>query len=151
MDEIDVEILNCLRENARAKLSTIAERVCLSVTATADRIRKLEKSGIITGYGITIDERKVGRDISALISVSIEHPRYNDDFINQVNAHPDILECLYVTGDYDFSLKVVTSGSEGLEKVLNFVKGIKGVSLTRTLVILKTVKSEISVHPTADK
>jgi Lrp/AsnC family leucine-responsive transcriptional regulator len=151
MDDIDCRIIACLKENARTKLSAIADTVSLSITATADRIRKLENTGIISGYTVLLDETKIGHDIIALIFVRIEHPRFNEEFCRQVKLHPEILECHYVTGDYDFILKVVTSGSAGIERLLTFVKSIKGVSLTRTLVVLSTVKSELSVTPVPAK
>ncbi len=147
MDDIDCRIISCLKENARTKLSAIADTVSLSITATADRIRKLEHSGIISGYTVLIDESRIGKDITALISVRLEHPRYNEEFCRQVKTNAEILECHYVTGDYDFNLKVVTSGSVGLEKMLTYIKSIKGVALTRTLVVLSTVKSELCVTP----
>lgn len=143
MDELDYKILACLKENARAKLSTIANEINLSITATTERIRRMEADGIITGYRVVIDENRMGKDLKALISVSLEHPRYNNRFSEMVKNHPDILECYYITGDYDFHLKVSTSGGEGLEKLLNYIKGIQGVSLTRTLVVLSTIKSEL--------
>ena len=142
MDELDYKILACLKENARAKLSTIANEINLSITATTERIHRMEADGIITGYRVVIDESRMGKDLKALISVSLEHPRYNNQFAEMVQNHPDILECYYITGDYDFHLKVSTSGGEGLEKLLNYIKGIQGVSLTRTLVVLSTIKSE---------
>lgn len=143
MDELDYKILACLKKNARAKLSTIANEINLSITATTERIHRLEADGIITGYRVIIDESRMGKDLKALISVSLEHPRYNSAFAEMIQSHPDILECYYITGDYDFHLKVSTSGGEGLEKLLNYIKGIKGVSLTRTLVVLSTIKSEL--------
>ena len=143
MDELDYKILACLKENARTKLSAIASEINLSITATTERIRRMEADGIITGYRVVIDEGRMGKDLKALISVSLEHPRYNNEFAEMVQSHPDILECYYITGDYDFHLKVATSGGEGLEKLLNYIKGIKGVSLTRTLVVLSTIKSEL--------
>ncbi len=148
MDEIDCRIIECLKKNARMKMSEISGRVNLSVTSVADRIHRLEESGVITGYRVNLDMNKMGKDLSALISVSLEHPQYNKHFIDSVKLNDEVLECHYVTGDYDFIIKVVTSGSDGLEKLLNYIKGIKGVSLTRTLVILSTVKSETTVTPT---
>ncbi len=77
----------------------------------------------------------------------MEHPKYNDEFINMMNQNNDILECHYITGNYDFLLKVITGGSGSLERVLTYIKSVKGVALTRTLVVLSTVKNEISVSP----
>jgi len=85
--------------------------------------------------------------LTAFISVSLENPKYSNEFIEKMNLFGDILECHYITGDYDFLLKVVTGGSNELEQVLNYIKSAPGVSVTRTLVVLSTSKSEISVAP----
>ena len=111
MDELDHQILKYLKDNSRMRISVISQKVNLSVTAIIDRIKKLEASGIIKQYTTVIDPGKIGKDITAFISVSLEHPKYNDEFINMVTQNSEILECHYITGDYDFLLKVVTGGS----------------------------------------
>ena len=58
-----------------------------------------------------------------------------------------ILECHYITGDFDFMLKVVTNSTQTLERVLNQIKSVNGVKMTKTIVILSTVKNEYSVDP----
>ena len=151
MDELDHQILKYLKDNSRMRISVISQKVNLSVTAIIDRIRKLEASGIIKQYTTVIDPGKIGKDITAFISVSLEHPKYNDEFINMVTQNSEILECHYITGDYDFLLKVVTGGSGSLERVLNYVKSLHGVAITRTLVVLSTLKNEISILPEIQK
>ena len=91
--------------------------------------------------------KKIGQDISAFISVSLEHPKYNEGFIENVKQNPQITECHYITGDFDFLLKVITGSTQELEAVLNEIKCIHGVSLTKTLVVLSTMKNEYSVLP----
>ena len=83
----------------------------------------------------------------AFISVSLEHPRFNDEFIRLVEENPSIAECHYIAGDFDFLLKVITKNGKTLEAVLNYIKSINGVSLTRTSVVLTTNKCEISLLP----
>ena len=151
MDELDYQILKYLKENSRIRISSISQKVNLSVTAVIDRIRKLENSGIIKQYTTVIDPEKIGKDITAFISVSLEHPKYNDEFISMVTQNNEILECHYITGDYDFLLKVITGGSGSLERALAYIKGLHGVAITRTLVVLSTVKSEISILPEVQK
>ena len=151
MDELDHQILKYLKDNSRMRISVISQKVNLSVTAIIDRIKKLEASGIIKQYTTVIDPGKIGKDITAFISVSLEHPKYNDEFISMVTQNSEILECHYITGDYDFLLKVVTGGSGSLERVLNYIKSLHGVAITRTLVVLSTLKNEISILPEVQK
>ncbi len=143
MDELDKKIIACLRENARMSASSIGQKVNLSVSAVIERIRRLEKSGVIRQYTALIDPAYMGRDICAFISVSLEHPKHNENFSKCVNENPHIEECHYVTGDFDFLVKVATDSTRSLESVLGEIKSIQGVSLTRTLVVLSTVKQDV--------
>ena len=149
MDAVDRKILNCLRENARMNASVIGERVSMSVSAVIERIRKLEASGVIRQYTVVLNPKRLGKDICAFILVSFEHPRYNDSFIESVASLAQITECHYITGDFDFMLKVMTGTTEELTGIINSIKCMKGVSSTRTLVVLSTTKNELSPLPDA--
>ena len=151
MDSIDIKILSCLKQNARQNASSIGEQVNMSVSAVIERIKKLENSGVIRQYTLLLDTKLIGKDISAFISVCLEHPKYNEGFIEAVKQNRQITECHYITGDFDFLLKVITGSTQGLEHVLNEIKSIRGVSLTKTLLVLSTMKNEYSVLPEANK
>lgn len=147
MDEIDVKILKCLRANSRENASVISEKVNMSVSAVIERIRKLEGSGLITRHTTVIDSAKAGKDVTAFISVSLEHPKFIERFHGFVNENREVLECHYITGDFDFFLKVATDNTHTLEHLLNLVKSVPGVLNTKTVVILSTVKEEHSIDP----
>jgi len=147
MDSIDYQILKCLKENSRENATAIGAKIKLSTSAVIERIRKLEAAKIIKQYTTVIDHEKIGKDITAFISVRLEHPKYNDGFNQMIMNNDNIIECHYIAGDFDFLLKVMADSGSGLEKILNFIKSIDGVSLTRTLVVLSTIKNEISPLP----
>ncbi len=147
MDTIDIKILSQLKENSRISASEIGDNVNMSVSAVIERIKKMENSGIIKQYTLILDSKLTNQDVSAFISISLDHPKYNESFISSVIAHKQIVECHYITGDSDFLLKVVMDSTGSLEKVLNDIKSIQGVSMTRTLVVLSTVKNEYTVLP----
>lgn len=140
MDIIDVKIINYLMENSRMNSSDISEKIKLSVSAVIERIKKLENSGIIKQYSLILNNAALGKDISALISVSMDNPRYNQAFEEMVKQNSHIVEAHYIAGDYDYSLKVVTSNTKSLEKVLNDIKSINGVTKTRTMIVFSTIK-----------
>ena len=146
MDEIDVKILKCLRNNARENASVISDKVNMSVSAVIERIRKLENSGLIEKHTTVLNSAKAGKDVNAFLSVSLEHPKYIDRFHAFVKENREILACHYITGDFDFLLKVNTESTGGLESLLNEIKSAGGVSLTKTLVVLSTVKEDYSVN-----
>ena len=147
MDILDYRILECLKINSREKASAIGAKINLSTSAVIERIKKLESMGVISQYTAIINQSALGRELCAFISVSLEHPKYNEEFINQINRNNSIVECHYIAGDFDFILKVITKAGKNLEEILNFVKSIAGVSLTRTSVVLSTNKCEVCHLP----
>ena len=145
LDEINVKILNCLRENSRENAAVISEKVGLSVSAVIERIKKLEANELIKKYTVVLDKNKIGRDVTALMQVTLDPPKYTENFISKVKSNNDVLECHYLAGNYDFLIKICTNSTESLEKILNKIKAIEGVSKTTTMIVLSTVKNEYSV------
>ncbi len=150
MDLIDYRILACLKDNSRENATNIGAKINLSTSAVIERIKKLESSGLIERYTTIINQSALGREIMAFIYVSLEHPKYNEEFIRLVNENTSIAECHYIAGDFDFILKVVTQKGKMLEEILNYIKAINGVSLTRTSVVLSTNKCEVCLLPDMD-
>lgn len=78
MDAIDYKILKILQKNARETASNISKEIHLSVSAVIERIRKMEETGVIKEYTIIVDEKKTGNEMTALMEVSLEHPKFFD-------------------------------------------------------------------------
>ena len=149
MDALDRKILSCLKDNARANATEIGTRINLSTSAVIERIRKMEASGVIRQYTLVLDPA-LEQELTAFIYVRLDHPKFYEGFVEAVKAHGSIAECYYIAGDFDFILKAVTMGGITLEKVLNDIKSMPGVSLTRTNVVLSTNKREICMLPAED-
>lgn len=144
MDSTDRRILKCLSENSRQSATEISRTVHLSIAAVIERIHKLERSGVIRQYTIVTDQHKMGNGVTALMEVSLEHPRYYDDFTRAMNKNSSVVSCDYLTGDYDFMLKIQTQSSETLEQLHRVIKSIKGVSGTKTYFVLKEIKNGLT-------
>lgn len=147
MDAIDIKILHLLQKNARVTASEMAGEVNLSVPAVSDRLRKLESSGIIQQYTTIINPGHLKKDLTAIMFISLERPKFTDRFVEFVKEEEDILECHYLAGDFDYALKIVTQSTYTLEQLLNRIKSVQGVQKTRTIVVLSTVKNRYSVSP----
>lgn len=147
MDKIDVQITRLLQKNARTTASEIGSQINLSVPAVAERIKKLEATGIIKQYTAIVNHEKLGKDLTAIMFVSLERPRYTDKFVEFVKGQEDILECHYMAGDFDYALKIITYNTATLEAILNNIKAVPGVQKTRTNVVLSTAKNNYSVSP----
>ncbi len=147
MDSIDRRILACLKENARENATTIGAKINLSPSAVIERIKKLENSGLIEKYVAIINQSVIGRGLTAFINVRLEHPKYYEKFVGIIKNNTAVSECYYIAGDFDFLLKIVTETGKTLESILNSIKSIEGVSLTRTTVVLSTNKHEVCLLP----
>ena len=147
MDHIDSKILRCLTKDARMNASQISQKVNLSVSAVIERMKKMETSGLIRGYTAVVDEKLAGYNVQAMISIRLEHPKYNQEFNRQMCNHQCVMECFYITGDFDYVARIGVSSTDELTKVLHDIKQIPGVSLTRTYVVLDNIKQNTSVIP----
>ena len=147
MDKIDYRILSILKKNGRETASDISKAIHLSVSAVLDRIKKMEDAGVIRGYTVMVDTRALGNDVTALMEVSLEHPRFHDSFTDLIQNHPNIVDCYYLTGDYDFILKLTCKSSDELERIHRTLKSTPGVSATRTHYVLKEIKNIYSSIP----
>ena len=144
MDKLDYRILNILKENGRETASDISKAIHLSVSAVLDRIKKMEEAGIIKGYTVRVDAKALGNDVTALME-------FHDSFTEVILEHPNILDWYYLTGDYDFVLKISCSSSDELESIHRTIKSIPGVSATRTHFVLKEIKNVYSAIPEEEK
>lgn len=147
MDSIDYKILSYLRSNARENATVIGAKINLSTSAVIERIKKLENAGVIKQYTTIFDQKTLGRDLMVFINVRLEHPKFYESFVDTINESKYVVESHYIAGDFDFILKVIASNSKELEEILNSIKSIKGVSMTRTSVVLSTNKCEVSFLP----
>lgn len=145
-DEIDIKILKMLQENAKIPQAEIASAVNLSLAAVNERIKKLERTGAIKRYTAVLDPKKLDVNITALIDVFVEHPKYEEKFMEIMDEHEEVQECHRITGDFSFHLKVRVSNIESLENfVINVLNSIEGVRQTRTYIVLSTSKETISL------
>ena len=148
MDPTDERLVALLQQNGRATQLELAKEIGLSQPATAERIRKLEERGVILGYAARVDAAKLGKDVTAFIGVSIEHPKYFDAFAKKVLAHPDVLEAHRVAGADSYLLKVKTENTASLDKLLvEELRTIAGVTRSHTTIVLSSVKETTAVAP----
>ena len=140
LDQTDLKILSILQSDGRCHLSEIAKEVDLSSPAVMERVKKLETNGVIKSYQAVLDAKKVGKDITAFIGVSVSHQRHIDAFASYMMRQPYVLECHHVTGEESFILKVKIANTDSLEKLLAEIRSVEGVTGTVTKLVLSSVK-----------
>ncbi len=137
LDERDLVILQALQEDARATFAEIGERVGLAASTVHDRVRKLERAGVIRGYRAEVDAESLGLFVTSLVSVMPLDPRQPDDLPDRVRELPEVEACHSVAGDENYILKVRTRTTSDLEDFLRRLREKAGVQ-TRTTVVLST-------------
>jgi Lrp/AsnC family transcriptional regulator, leucine-responsive regulatory protein len=138
LDIIDFLILEQLQENCKRPLAAIGEKVGLTAPSVLDRIHKLEEAGVIREYVAVLDGRQIGKDVCAFIGVSVTSPRALAAFEQAVDRIEEVLESHHVTGAHSLMLKVKTDDTEGLERIIDSLREIEGVTRTETMVVLST-------------
>ncbi len=143
LDDIDRKIIAALQSDAKLTVNVLADKVGLSASPCARRVRQLEKSGVIKGYAAVIDQKKVGLPVSAFASVKLERQREDalERFAKAVARWPEVVDCYLMTGQRDYLLRVVVRDIEAYEEFLNTkLTRLEGVSSIETSFALKQIK-----------
>lgn len=150
LDELDKRILVMLQENARWTIRDMATELELSTTPIFNRIKRLEKKGVISKYTAIINPEKIGKKLFAFVHISLKEHSINEveKILSQLTSFDEVLECHYVTGDADFVLKVLTTDIESFNffvtKKLFSVKNISNIRSHLSLEV-KKYSTEISL------
>jgi Lrp/AsnC family transcriptional regulator, leucine-responsive regulatory protein len=141
IDDLDLQILGILQENARETQADIARSVGMAPSAVLERIRKLEARRIIRGYSADIDAKVVGQGMLAFVAVRSTEGPADDHVATTLASFPEVLEVHHVAGDDCYLVKVRAKDPEHLGAMLRTRIGrIPGVRSTRTTIVLETVK-----------
>lgn len=144
LDETDHKILYLLQQNARMTVKEISEKLNLSTTPIFERIKKLEKSGIIDHYTAVINQELLGNKLTAFAHISFkDHSKeLISAFEDKILALPEVLECHYVTGGADFIIKILVKDIERYKEfVTEKLFGISNIARIESFLSL-TVKSK---------
>lgn len=135
LDERDLAIVAALQEDARATYADVGARVGLSASAVHDRVRKLERQGVVRGYRAVIDPEAIGLFVTALIEASPLDPQQPDDLPERVRAFPEVEDCLSVAGEANYVLKVRTKTTGELEDLIRRLRENGGVTTKTTIAL----------------
>lgn len=144
MDSTDYKIIEILLEDGRIPMKELAQKVSLSAPAVAERVKRLEEDGIITGYKAVVDYEKLGKKINVLINVGMNVQRA-EKFMEFVKNENSIIECHHVTGPYCKILKARFEDIASLEKLIGKIQQFGN---TETFIILSSIEKE---HIISDK
>ena len=144
IDAIDKKILDVLQENGRITNLHLSNLIGLSPAPTLERVRKLEKAKILKSYHAEVDASKLGYGLNVTIQITLARQIENatQKFTSSIQDIEEIIECVQVTGDFDYLLRAVVKDVRGLDKLINekLIK-IEVIGQLKTNVILSTIKS----------
>lgn len=147
IDGIDKKILRYLMADARKPILEIARNIGISGAAIHQRLRKLEKSGLIAGSKFVINPKILGYTTMAYIGIFLDKAMSNPKAVKALETIPEVLECHYTTGNWSILIKVLCKDNEHLMHVLNKnIQQIEGVSRTETFISLnQQIDRQISI------
>jgi Lrp/AsnC family leucine-responsive transcriptional regulator len=138
MDVIDSEIVRLLRDDARLSWRDLGAAVGLSANAAADRVRRLRRAGVITGFAALVDPAAGGRTLRALVGVHLAQGVDSDEFAAGVTRLEQVTEVLHLTGAPDYQLRVACVDTAELDALLRTLRLRHGVADTETTIILRS-------------
>ncbi|OEK06224.1 Lrp/AsnC family transcriptional regulator [Roseivirga misakiensis] len=147
LDSTDIKILEVMQKDGRITTKALADQLNLSTTPVFERVKRLEREGIIKQYVALLDNRKLDLMLTAFISISLtKHSRsYLEKFVNEVNQYPEVMECYHIAGNFDFLLKIVVKNMEIYEAfILNKLSTIANLGQVQSSFVLSK-----NIHKTA--
>jgi Lrp/AsnC family leucine-responsive transcriptional regulator len=139
LDSVDRRILGILRDDARISWRDLGQLVHLSPTSAADRVRRMERDGVIEGYTVRVDPDALGRTVRAVVDVSLGAGDQVDDFEDRLAQRDEVTFAAYVTGTADYSIVVECEGADGLDTFVRWLRADAGVARTETKLLLRVV------------
>ena len=146
MDEKDEKILELLRENGKLTTQQISKKTLIPITTIHNRIKKLEKEGIIKRYTVELDNKKLGKNIAAYIHIVVDYKLLKEikmsqhELARKIKQHDFVEEAAMVTGGTDIIIKVRVKDIDELDNFLTKkLRNIDGIEKTQTMIILNEI------------
>jgi leucine-responsive regulatory protein len=143
LDKIDLKILKLLQQNARFPMTELAEKGGLSTTPVTERVKRLERDNIISGYHARLNPHAVGQSLLVFVEIKLRSKSGNifEDFRREVTRIPQILECHLVSGEYDYLIKVRLPDMSAYRDMLgNILLQLPAAAESRSYVVMEEVK-----------
>ena len=148
-DAIDRQLLKLLQENSKRTNKELSNKLNLSVTAVYERIRKLEKEGVIAKYVALLQKEKANKSFVAFCHIKlVQHTQdYVIKFEKEVANLAEVLECYHISGDYDYLLKVIVSDMEAFrEFMVSKLTSINHIGSTHSMFVISEVKHTTAIN-----
>ena len=149
LDAIDKKLLDLLQKDSKRTNKELSNRLNLSVTAVYERIKKLEKEGVISKYVTLVKKEKVEKTFVAFCHIKlVQHTQdYVIKFEKEVANLVEVLECYHISGDYDYLLKVIVKYMDAFrEFMVNKLTSINHIGSTHSMFVINEVKHTTAIN-----
>jgi Lrp/AsnC family leucine-responsive transcriptional regulator len=140
LDDIDRKILTLLQADARLTNAAIGERVGLSAPSVFERVKKLERKGVIEGYTVRVNHAAIGQGLTAFVRLTTRYDEKHDPGMAAIAAEPGVFETHTVAGEDCLLVKVKVADTDELAHVLHRIKNLVTVERSVTMIALTTHK-----------
>lgn len=144
LDPTDKRLLGLLQDNSKKTTKELSNELNLSVTAVYERIRKLERAGVISKYIALVEPSRIDKGFVAFCQIKlVQHTKSNvTEFESQVSKLSEVLECFHVSGEYDYILKVMVKDMQAYrEFMLNKLTALEHIGSTQSTFVISPVKN----------
>lgn len=138
LDATDFQILSALLANGRAPYRELGSEVGLSPHGAADRVRRLERAGVITGFTVTIAQAGIGRGLDAFVDVRLTATTAPEEFEDFCQTLPAVRELAFVTGRFDYHVRVACRDADDLNATVRAIRRDGGAAQTETRIVLRS-------------
>lgn len=148
-DQYDLAILREVQENAKITIKDLSDRISLSPTPTFERLKKLEKDGIIKGYFARLDAKKLGLGLTVMCHVSLQHHQQEliEKFQSEIIGFDEVMDCYHIAGMYDYLLKVVVNDMDAYQLfVSKKLASLDNIGNVQSSFVMSELKSEIGYN-----
>ena len=154
LDHKDLQILDLLQRNSNYSVKEIGEKIGLSFTPTYERIKHLEKDGVIEKYAAVLNRKKIGIELVAYCNVTIRNQSKKslDEFEQEIVKHEEVQEVLSLSGTYDFMLKIATKNIDRYNSfITNVLANTPNIYQYHSSIVLNEIKRENAYKLLEDK
>jgi Lrp/AsnC family transcriptional regulator for asnA, asnC and gidA len=144
LDEVDRKILRDLQRDGRSSFKKIGEDAGVSEATVFVRVKKMQDKSVIKSFKAIVEPKAVGKILTAIVLVRAD-PKAFPGMLDALKKLDDVYEIYDVTGQYYSILKIKTTGTDELSKIILEIGNIDGVAGTETTIVLRTVKEEIGI------
>ncbi len=148
LDKVDRQILSILQQDGRIANNKLAEKIGLTTTPTLERVKRLEKEGIIKGYSAQVNANAVGRGLVVFCSVklTVHQMQALNDICEEINKLPEIQACYHLTGEVDFLLKIMVEDMRDYEQFMHEkLTRLPGIQRINSNIVLSTKKENYHI------